>query len=637
MPVRRKLLVVVPLLLALLGCKLLDRLKGNSDSKPPEVPNPPAALALAAGEPGARVKTAMTALSDKNQRLSAWLGVYEAAGVPVRRVDGTALGKAPAELPGPYFWQVWLASGLDKKGAGIPLVDAARVLQIGLATQVDYPTVAKALLEDLRALPKSESQELRFVGELVRERIRSGPSHKDIFDPATDTSVVIDFPTLSLLAWVVERATLAHLMAVHGITGSVEPTPAPKPITPALEFEWIRSAHAADSGFKCSELLGDKDATGIVKGILKLAGGGAKLQLEDTGKKVGFSKTSEQLAKAFGASEDGTKFAGKAVGWANAVTSLLSFVLQVNALQMEIDSTPDKIIRTKDGAPGSRQNHRIRVVFDTKDLPDGNSLRSCLTSFALNALGISLKLPENGKALGKVGIEFTAGTGFDRVMFADYKQIKARTDDSGYAELGVIGRGQPKRIPDTAKEFDAEYSFVTKAQSEAEDLGSIANMFWGSLKAVANPSGAGVVAPVLGVAKVLHYDLGEQSFTVVDWKPAGWKLVGAKDEATFDGQVCDIGKPFAAKILGSAQGYINYTPSSGYPTSGGTYSYVGSWGSGTIYGNGTYTFTGDPWSSLKLVQTGNGCVTHPRGTNCTDGKEILTLTVIESCTPTAGH
>jgi hypothetical protein len=70
--------------------------------------------------------------------------------------------------------------------------------------------------------------------------------------------------------------------------------------------------------------------------------------------------------------------------------------------------------------------------------------------------------------------------------------------------------------------------------------------------------------------------------------------------------------------------------------SGGVYSYSGSWAEGTIYGNGTYTFTGDPWKSLKLVQTGNGCVTHPMGSNCADGTEILTLTTIESCTPTVG-
>jgi hypothetical protein len=199
--------------------------------------------------------------------------------------------------------------------------------------------------------------------------------------------------------------------------------------------------------------------------------------------------------------------------------------------------------------------------------------------------------------------------------------------------LTILGRAQKRRVPDSAKSIEAEYSFFVEAQPEKEDLGSIANMFWSSLKAAGGGNVSGLAGPILQLAKVAHWSLGEQAFLVIDWKPPGWKVSGSKDEAAFSGQVCDLEKEFRINIGGGLKGIATYHPSKHAPASGGRYDYSGAFPGGTAFGNGDYTFSGDPWTSLKLVQTGPGCVNTPMGKNCTDGTEILTLTTIDSCSP----
>jgi hypothetical protein len=102
----------------------------------------------------------------------------------------------------------------------------------------------------------------------------------------------------------------------------------------------------------------------------------------------------------------------------------------------------------------------------------------------------------------------------------------------------------------------------------------------------------------------------------------GRKVSGSKDDAVFSGQVCDLEKEFRIQIGGGLSGHATYHPDKHYPASGGRYDYSGTFPGGNAFGNGTYTLTGDPWTSLKLNQTGSGCVTHPMGKNCADSTEI---------------
>src|SRR5690606_28653646 len=287
--------------------------------------------------------------------------------------------------PGPYFWTVWLMSGLEKKSTGIRLTDGGAALALGLRG-VDGGALAQALLDDLRDNAKRTGTG-KLLAELVRQRVRRNRSRADLLDAKVGTEVVIDLPTLHLLGWVAFRGALARAYP-DGLTGSLSPEP--RRSVPA-SFSLIPEAHAAGGGFDCSELAGDKDTTKWLKTVLKLAGGGGSIQFED-GAKVGLPKTSELLARALGASAGGAKTIGKATSYTNMLTSALSTYMAIHFMQMRIDSDPQQLERTKTTSDGKQQKHRIQIVTDAEGFPDGKNLLACLTSFGLNAFGVSLKL-----------------------------------------------------------------------------------------------------------------------------------------------------------------------------------------------------------------------------------------------------
>jgi hypothetical protein len=417
-----QVLAALVLLAALLSCKSINRLLGRDKLPPPSLPAAPAALTLPAGEPPEQARALADALEDPKQRLAAWMRIYEALDLPVYGATGTGLGRATADTPGPYFWTVWLMSGLEKKSTGIRLSDAGSVLALGLSG-VDPMAVAQALLDDIRSNAKRSVAPARLLAELVRQRVRRGRSRVDLLDEKVGTEAVVDLPTLHLLSWVAFRGALARAHA-DGKTGALAPEPLRQ--TPA-QFSLIPEAHAASGGFDCSELVGDKDTTKWVKNVLKLAGGGGSIAFED-GSKAGLPKTSELLARALGASGDGAKKLGKATSYTNSVTSALSTYLAIHFMALRIDSTPQQLERTKTTSDGKQQKHRIQIITDSEGFPDGKNLMACLTSFGLNAFGVSFKLPEDGKGLGGVGVQFKEGTGFDRVLWSHYEQInRSRT------------------------------------------------------------------------------------------------------------------------------------------------------------------------------------------------------------------
>lgn len=351
------------------------------------------------------------------------------------------------------------------------------------------------------------------------------------------------------------------------------------------------------------------------------------------GQKAGLPKTSELLAKALGVGQDARKLAGSAATHANIVTSALSLYLSVHFMTLRIDSSPLELERTKKKTyDGKEQKHRIQVITDTEGDTDDQNLAACLTSFGLNAFGVGFKLPEDGKGLAGVEVQFKEGTGFDRVVWGNYQQLRQVADDNGFVNLDILGRAQKVEIPDWAERWEADYSFFVESQVEEADAGSIANMFWSSLKAAAGGKVAGYVGPIIQQAKVMHWNLGEQPYIVVDWKPPGWRVTGAQEEAVFSGEICDLGKEFRLELGGGTMsGQLTSHPDKHYPYSRGHFDYGGAHQEGTLWGNGTYTVSGDPWTSLKLETTGTGCVTHALGKNCSDTQAELTLTPIREC------
>src|SRR5262249_26838215 len=137
---------------------------------PPKLPAPPKPATLPEGTSEERAVKFADLLASPETRLSAWLGVYDALGIPVLGQDGVAVGSTKDDPIGPRFWQVWYASGLDLPKRGIPLSDVGRLLTVGLPG-IDGKALGQLLLEDLRLALQSSDPQVRLLGKFVRERV----------------------------------------------------------------------------------------------------------------------------------------------------------------------------------------------------------------------------------------------------------------------------------------------------------------------------------------------------------------------------------------------------------------------------------------------------------------------------------
>lgn len=150
----------------------------------PELPAPPPPLAVSLQEPEESARTLVDALAGPDN-LAAWLGLYQALGIPVIGEDGMALDGSDDPI-GPAYWQVWYSAGLDLPGRGIPLSDAGRLL--GFVFELDpedSQTLGENLLADLQTALRSQDAAVRLLGAVARERILRSGSQLDILDSAT--------------------------------------------------------------------------------------------------------------------------------------------------------------------------------------------------------------------------------------------------------------------------------------------------------------------------------------------------------------------------------------------------------------------------------------------------------------------
>lgn len=613
----------------------------------PAVPAPPTPAASPPGNPAARAKMYSKMLdakgagkADAEARAAAWLALYSELEVPVYGADGEVVNGAPGGLPGPKYWNVWLASGMDRNQAHLPLSDAGRILSVTVEG-ADAADVTLLFIKDLRAAAKSKDKGARLMAHFVRERILRGPSKMDILARETKETdlaknALIDPPTMQLVSWLSMRSVVfgiaAEENAKKGTGLGIDPATAASFARTLIEPLLTPSPAYAAGSFNCDELLGSKEVTAWVNKALTYVNGVLHADLPFSS----FPSVRDALLSKMGVGEGKLGKISGALSYGNAMASILSLAMQVNALTLTIDSQPQVLERTKNQNPGKEQHHDIRIVFDNGDIPDAGNLRNCMMTFAANVSGVGLNFPANGSSPGKVGVEITAGDGFDRVEFADYKQIKQDADENGNVKLDIRGRGQKRDLPKSAKALDAQYSFHVSSQVEEEDLGSIGRMLFDSLVAVGTPNPANFVAPALDVLKVTKWDLGEQSFAVTDWQALAYKAHGEAGDAIFDGIICDLDKPFKLKVSGGGQnGTKSFKPNKNYPLSGGNVDLVWNW-SGKIpaEGSGTYKVEGDIATGKGLqLRTDIDTVVHypaPLGSKSKNVKGTVQLTPMES-------
>ena len=104
--------------------------------------------------------------------------------------------------------------------------------------------------------------------------------------------------------------------------------------------------------------------------------------------------------------------------------------------------------------------------------------------------------------------------------------------------------------------------------------------------------------------------------------PCTYRMAGGAGKLVVDAVVCDLTRPFT--VTGSRI-TLDFTPSSGDPLSGGTYTYSGDFGKFSLAGQGTYTVTLSAEGGWILAK-GRGVAKSPRGTFSASGKERYSLT-----------
>ena len=584
----------------------------------PILPAPPEPLAVSPQDPEQAASTLADALAGP-ENLAAWLGLYQALGIPVIGEERTALDGSDDPI-GPPYWQVWYAASLDMPGHGILVSDAGRLLGLAFGMDAeDSQALGETLLSDLRLALQSQDPAVRLMGAVARERILRSGSQLDILDSATTAQTAsIDVPLLQLLFWVALRANLFQLSPQAAVPQSGM----------ALASYRLTSSLLQTGGFDCAKALGDEDVTYWANWLSsKLLGGGVQLP----GMEESLPGVLETSLKYMKVNADTIQATGKAVGWANVIGGSVSFLMQLSSMDVVGIQAPDKLERTKNTSPGKTATITWRLKSDPGKLPDGKEARQCFISFISSVLGVGFNFPADARIAG-AEIDFKGGKNVpERARFGDYKEIRSWTNKDGQATLEVEGSPQKKQLPESSRSIDEEYSVFVSAQPEESGLNTMANIFFGGLTFGAAPGAAGLIGGLIDMLKTFTYDMGEHVFMMKDWR-AGYSASGGQG-IDITGTICGgLTDPFQLEgaIPDGSNATFSYSPTS---SNGGSYTYAGSGGGFSFSGSGNYTIEeqepGD--DTLLLTQTETrGCV-NLEGGGCKEYTNTITLTPLESC------
>jgi hypothetical protein len=596
------------LMIFTLGCNLFTKLfqgkRTAVSTVAPTLPAPPRPASVIKGTPEEQAVYFANLLASPDTRLAGWLGLYDALGIPVLGQDGASLGSISDDPIGPRYWQLWYASGLDKKGRGIPLRDAGRLIAAG-TPELDGVAIGAALLNDLRLALKSSDPQVRLMGMFVRERIKRWPSHLDIQDASvTPEKAIIDLPTLQMIVWIVTRGALFQAASSSGkTTGTIRESA----VFGMAMFQASTGGPAARP--PCSETMGDADSTYWTNWLMnKALGGGVQLP--------GMSKPFTSLIEKFQKiGEVPTKLIDKTASTItklNAASALLSFLLQLAAMEIEPRQVPAPMIRTKDTNRGKDGAIELQLYSAPGKIPNGNELSACLGSFVANTMGISFSFPPEGPIAG-AEMMVEGGEGFtDLVLFntEGTNSMRRWTGKDGVAEYKLFGAPQKHNIPDTAKSVNKEFSVYVKAQPEEAGLNSMLNIFFDGFTFGTAPSAAGGFGSAIDIAKGFQYDMGEYVFNLTDWKQQGYRATGQEGGFVYSGVICSLDKPFTVNGTGFRTDAYEFVPSS---ATAGTWSFNTKWDIATFEGSGSYTIEGADTDKPRILLQGSGSGTIPPG------------------------
>lgn len=620
------------LILFTLGCNFFTNLlKGKPSAVStvaPTLPAPPKPASAMKGTPEEQAKYFADLLTSPDTRLAGWLGLYDALGIPIIGQDGAALGSTGDDPIGPRYWQIWYASGLDKKGRGIPVSDAGRLLAAG-APELDGGAFGPVLLNDLRLAVKSSDPQVRLMGEFVRERIKRWPSRLDIQDAAVKPDeAIIDLPTIQMIAWIAMRGELFQAAAAGARTSVRTPPAALAMFQPPFLAMFQRPVGNPASLLPCSEKMGDADSTYWTNWLMnKVIAGGVQLP----GMTKAFTGLIEQFQKISTASEKMIEKTSAVITKLNIASVLLSLILQIAAMEINPTQNPDPLERTKSTSRGKDGAITLQLYSAPEDIPDGNKLGACMGAFFSNAFGVSFSFPPSGPISG-AEMTVSGGQGFpDLVLFntEGTNSMRRWTKSDGSAEYKIFGAPQKRQIPETAEPVGKEFSVHVKAQPEEAGLNSMLNIFFGGLTFGAAPSKAGGFGSAIDIAKGFQYDMGEYVFRLTDWKAKGYRASGQVGDSVFSGVICSLEKPFTvnATWMPNTPYAIKFVPSS---ATTGTLSFAASWKAITMNGSGSYTIEGADTDKPRIRTQVTTKATMPVGGVTRSGTGDIILTPLET-------
>ncbi len=506
---------------------------------PPElkIPAAPAAAAAPTGSIDDQAAALAKAVAPGGQAaLAPLLAAYRAAGIPVIGGDGHPLAGFDDDQVGPGWWQVWLSAGGNPEFT-VSLNDATKLLvAMPDAPSLDTAAVATAALADLRTMATDPDAHRHFFARFLAEssNIRSGA---DALAPATTTADVRLSPiaTEFFIAGLLRSVAIAAVRANPAI--AARPMLGIASIGRPLPLGLPDPADGA-AGNPCNP-SGDPEAVSFwTQWIASKLTGGLNLPGMDGAMK---SAVDLVIKNASVASK-----VGKAAAVLGGAIAALTFMLQMATLKASSTISPNPLVRTHLDHPHGYEATITTILkydLEGKSLDGGVGVKNCLLVF-LNALGIQATLPADGAVEG-AKLTYKGGEGFGErmntgeafVQFPDQEEISKDTGPGGIRTITVQGIYQKKTIPDSAVEWIRDASVVIKAQPEAENGRSLANMFWDSFVALgAGPVGG--IAPIIDTLKSVEFNLGEYPFKVKDWQP-GWILDAKFDDNPMIGQKCD--------------------------------------------------------------------------------------------------
>lgn len=429
-------------------------------------------------------------------------------------------------------------------GTSIQLEDLGRAIQDAMPG-LSQVSVSKLLLSDLQRMIGSDTAEIRFLAEVVRELGLRGRNPYDLERVTSPDAVQLGslqavlvlrrlISDLGLLASTHEASVTSKSFPpqVSALPTSAESLVRDKGTRPRTDGARIAAidqgsfvgvhALARQFGTSISPISNAHADEGGADSCAGILGAAAPSNREDA-IALGTTFAFGQLAVALG-----IESVLNVTGLANVLLAYTRLVASVAAMEAVVSlTTGGALIRTKTRDAGQRGTLEAALRLNPSVLPMLNCYRR-----ALNVMGLDFKILPAGPLVG-ADVEWVmveGGTSVDTkgdysitpgiVEFVPDRssitgKLSGRTDEYGKTSMDIQGAAQQRVIPDNAAPVQKQFKVRLNVAIEPPELGSTAldagGIFVGGVVALVN-------LPVELVLKTNWVSSRTFTFPVIDWE-----------------------------------------------------------------------------------------------------------------------